>query len=168
MAHSEQLGRSCTHAGVSADSAVHRPLTMLTSNRNRAGLVPVDHAKANREAIKQQSRANRERKVLALHQSGRPVPTAILPCSGSIAVVTSIATGSQRRLPTMYLPLDACACTARCSGSPRRQTPCGGQRLGRQGDPGGGAPVSGRHPARLPTASTGADTSSVRRIGAEA
>ena len=56
------------------------PLTMPLSNHNRAGLVPVDHAKANREAIKQQSRANRERKVLASQQSQGTVPTAISLC----------------------------------------------------------------------------------------
>ena len=66
---SEALSRICTHAGVSADSPVCGPLTMPFSHHNRAGLVPIDHAKANREAIKQQSRANRERKVLALQQS---------------------------------------------------------------------------------------------------
>ena len=56
------------------------PLTIPLSKHNRAGLVPVDHAKANREAIKQQSRANRERKVLASQQSQGTVPTAMSLC----------------------------------------------------------------------------------------
>lgn len=94
MAPGRGTKAAASHRNSSQLADILNPVLGIRDQQRRAGLVPVDHAKANKEAIKQQSRSNRERKMF-----GEPATPDTLrrPATGSSA-------GSSRRGPSFGAP----------------------------------------------------------------